>query len=162
MTHHTKIEIAAEYLRDSIFFYRSGHYFSALHLAGASEEILGKTIKQLPEAVANVKLRNVAAFDVAVENQKHFDQLFGPVAQTEKTIQAAILEPKNSAKHHDGATGGTIDFDPQYEAGELILRAISNYRMVFPGAEEHFQYEEQDIAVHQLNKTWKSEPKPEA
>ena len=34
----------------------------------------------------------------------------------------------------------------------MIIRAIRNYRIVFPDADDHYDCEEQDISVDKLNR----------
>ena len=46
---------------------------------------------------------------------------------------------RNAVKHLDPNSEDEIDLDPQYEAGSLILRAVRNYLMVLPDAEEDFE-----------------------
>ena len=152
-----KIEIAAEYLRDSIALYKNARYFSALTLAGASEEVLGKAIEQLPPVAAG-ELANRSALNAEIKAHLQSYEFFGSSPQTEKQIRDRILKPRNSAKHYDSVKDDTINFDPQYEAGKLILFAINNYRLVFPDVFEHFGYEEEDIRVHQLQKLLTERP----
>ena len=151
-----KIDIAAEYLHDSIALYKNGRYFSALTLAGASEEIMGKAIEQLPAAPAG-EMTNCSALNAVIKATLHSDEIFGSM-RTEKQIRDQMLKPKNRAKHYDSEQDDSIDFDLQYEAGELILRAITNYRIVLRDVSEHFGYEEEDIRVHQLHKLLTKRP----
>jgi hypothetical protein len=152
MTHLTKkADIAAEYLRDSISLWRSGHYYSALTLAGAADEILGKYIEYLPANFASIRLTNRSALNTKVVAYASSSPMFG-MQTTEKQIRDQLLKPKNSAKHYGVQSEDSVDFDSQFEAGELILNAISNYRMVFPDAQDHFEYEEEDIHVAQSNR----------
>ena len=157
-----KIDIAVEYLRDSLAHFKSGHYFSALNLAGASEEILGNAIRQLSNQASAPRLQVTSALNDEIKGRMHLDRLLGAERRNEKQIREQILAAKNSAKHYDAGDDGSIDFDPQCEAANLIFRAITNYRIIFPTAQDDFEIEEQDIANHQMNEMWKRTLSPSA
>jgi hypothetical protein len=147
-----KIDIAAEYLRNALELYRSQHYFSALTLGAAAEEILGKCIKHLPKMVGGIALSGKNALADDIDAQQSFDQTLGLERKSTKEILDTLLLPKNSTKHFDDPIEDTVDLDDvQLAAGDFLLRAIRNYRMVFPGVNDHYYYEEEDIKVYQLN-----------
>lgn len=146
-----KIDIAAEYLRNALELYKNQHFFSALTLGAAAEEILGKCIERLPKMAAGITLSGKNSLANDIEVQQVFDQKLGWEAKSTKEIRDKLLHPKNSAKHFNDPAEDTVDLDDlQFAAGGFLLRAIRNFRMVFPSAAEHYRYEEEDITVYQM------------
>ncbi len=159
MTLARKVDIAKQYLEDSLRLYSSGRFLSALTLAGAAEEMLGKSLQRsIPADISGVSLHPVTALDKEAAAMAAFDQqlvsIGAPnfIAKPLAEIKRELIAPRNSAKHFNDASESTFDFDQQLEAGSMIIRAIRNYRIVFPDADEHFNCEEQDISVDQLNR----------
>ncbi len=147
-----KIDIAREYLSDAFQHYKSGHFFSALTLGGVAEEILGQAISHLPKKVAGFPLDPKNALESEVEGLAYFERGEPEYAKSMKSIRDRLLHPKNSAKHYTSTNESTIEIDdPQLVAGHFLLRAISNYRMVFPHLEEQYRWEEEEIYVYQLD-----------
>lgn len=145
-----KIDIALEYLSDALAHYRNGHFFSALTLGGAAEEIFGKAIEHLPSQIAGVQLTTKNALASEVEGQVAFDNVLG-IQRSSKEIRDELLYPKNSAKHFSWPSEHMLEIgDPQFVAGDFLLRAIRNYRMVFPHLEEQFEWESEEIQFYQL------------
>lgn len=151
-----KTDIAVEYLEVAIRLYREGGaYFSCLHLAGAAEEIFGKTIehneKDLPpeQRIGNAL---TIAVDVECEMEKI---IFGGNPKREN-IRSRILYAKNSAKHFTDPMEKAVCVEPKVEAREMLLLAIHNYSCVFLEEEESimdfeqelFREEESGIAVY--------------
>jgi hypothetical protein len=158
MTLARKVDIAKQYLEDSLRLYSEGRFLSALTLAGAAEEMLGSWLKRsIPSEISGVSLHPVTAFDREAAAIAAFDQQLvniGAPNFTAKPLSEIKREvaPRNSAKHFNDPNEDTFTFDQQLEAGSMIIRAIRNYRIVFPDADDHYGCEEQDISVDQLNK----------
>ena len=147
-----KIDVALEYLSDALQHYKERHFFSALTLGAVAEEILGQAIAHLPTQVAGVQLTAKNALGSDIDGHAAFENALG-MPRTTKKIREELLYPKNSAKHFTFPTESTLEIDdPQFAAGDFLLRAIWNYRMVFPHLEEQFQYEQEEISVYQLNR----------
>ncbi|WP_281222772.1 hypothetical protein [Photobacterium sanguinicancri] len=116
---HNKFLIAKEHLQCAINLFLDGNYFSALTLAGASEEILAKFMKEY--------LSKEPAFRqiIPLINSKVFPEY------DEKYVINKINTTKNAVKHPDNANR---EFEPavtchiKEEAMVLIVRALSNYR----------------------------------
>jgi hypothetical protein len=154
-----KVDVARHYLEDALRLYSEARFFSALTLAGAAEEMLGKSLKHVvPGEICGVSLGPVSADEHEVESMFAFDsQLLNIGAprftrQSRDEIRKALNRPRNSAKHFNDQKESSFEFDAQFEAGSLLLRAIRNFRMVFPDADD-LQYEEESITVDQLNQT---------
>jgi hypothetical protein len=159
MTLAHKVDIARQYLEDSLRLYSHGRFLSALTLAGAAEEMLGCSLERsIPTGVGGVSLRPVTAFDKESAAIAAFDQQLVNIGAPDFTakslveIRRELNAPRNSAKHFNDASQSTFDFDQQLEAGSMIIRAIRNYRIIFPDAPERYGCEVQDISVDQLNK----------
>lgn len=148
-----KIDVALEYLSDALQHYKNGHFFSALTLGGVAEELLGQAIGHLPTQVAGVQLTTKNALGSEVDGHAVFESALLGVARSKNEIRDELLYPKNSAKHFRRRDESTLEIDdPQFAAGNFLLRAIRNYRMVFPHLEEQFQWEEEEISVYQLSR----------
>lgn len=154
-----KVDIAKQYLEDALRLYSDSRFLSALTLAGAAEEMLGKSLERfVPTHIDGVTLRPVTALDKEAAAMAAFDQQLVSIgapnftAKTQSEITQELIAPRNSAKHFNNAYESTFNFDQQLEAGSMIIRAIRNYRIVFPDADDHYGCEEQDISVERLNK----------
>lgn len=154
-----KIDVAKQYLEDALRLYTEARFLSALTLAGAAEEILGKSLEMtVPMHAAGVSIRPISALGRDAESVAAFDQKLVEIGAPNFTpkslpeIRRELLLPRNSAKHFNSLEEAALDFDAQLEAGNIIIRAIRNYRLVFPEADDHFVCEEQDISVDQVNK----------
>lgn len=159
MTLARKVDIARQYLEDSLRLYSEGRFLSALTLAGAAEEMLGSSLQRsIPPKICGVSLHPVTAFDQEAAAIAAFDQQLVNIGAPHFTakplseIKRELVAPRNSAKHFNDPSESTFNFDQQLEAGSMIIRAIRNYRVVFPDADDHYDCEEQDISVDQLNK----------
>lgn len=154
-----KVDIAKQYLEDSLRLYGEGRFFSALTLAGAAEEMLGKSLQHtVPTGTGGVSLNPATALEREALAMLAFDEQLirmGAPNFTAKSVlqlQQELVAPRNSAKHFNNMNESTFGFDQQFEAGSMIIRAIRNYRIVFPDAGDHYDCEEQDISADQLNK----------
>lgn len=115
------IEIAERQLLMALRIYFEGHdYVSAITLAGAAEEILGKKLKDNGRANA-IKYYVSAAHDI--------DEAFGDEKTDEQLYINELNRVKNMVKHMP--VDGLID-DFKYEAEVMIHRAITNWRAFKP------------------------------
>lgn len=113
-----KIDIALELLDRAIHCYmNSKEYFSAIHLAGASEELLGEYVRDIggkdiltsfAEAMHKIGLLDGNVLPVK-ENKKHLNNV------------------KNSIKHKNNVHDDRIEIDEEMEARDMIERSISNF-----------------------------------
>lgn len=112
-----KKDIALGLLTTAIKLNDEKDFFSALHLAGASEEIFGQYL--VAKGIQNSLESNVEAF-VAVKKK-----LFG-VDVTEKDASKFINDSKNSIKHMNGLADSDVNIDPEEAAKEMIIRTLTN------------------------------------
>jgi hypothetical protein len=99
-------------------FAEPGEYLSAITLAGAAEEILGKLVTESGRDNSLTSLTQAAA---AVH-----EHLFQEVVEPSVFLHAAN-RARNALKHLDTSAGRNIVIDPQQEASDIINRAIDNY-----------------------------------
>ena len=125
-----KLDIAAEMLERSIELYlRGDSYHSALHLAGAAEEILNVYARsmQLPDGRSitpsfdQMKEMLVQALSPKTEDEK---------LKAEKWAYSRLTDPKNSVKHMRGSRDEHFVYDSEMEAQDVIDRAITTYIQV--------------------------------
>ena len=95
---------------------------SALTLAGAAEEILGKM------AIHN-------GHTSMLENWNEFlGSLYDYVGKQrpdKKTLTDRHNKIRNEVKHNDTGTNNSVTADFDFEAEDMLLRAIKNYYVVF-------------------------------
>lgn len=137
-----KIDIASDYLADALYLHKQGRYMSALTLAGAAQEIFGQHLHRLDSE---------SSLSTVVSSIVSSAKFFGVTKQSEKEVRDQLLAAKNSAKHFGSASEIAFEFDAAYEATVWIIRAILDYRKVFPQNIEQYRYEEEDLSVFQLN-----------
>jgi hypothetical protein len=99
-------------------FMEGGDMFSALTLAGAAEEILGK---ELEAAGVPTALNLVQAGTQAMARALHGE------APSEKVVTAIANRARNAVKHMAADGPRTVFMDPREEAREMLDRAITNY-----------------------------------
>lgn len=120
---YKKIDIALNLLEKAILVYGEGNnYFAALHLAGASEEILGNYLKMKGKKTSLESDKE--AF--ILMNKKLFKKNV-----TEKEAIKFLNDPKNATKHMDiknnNKNNEYIVIDPKASAESMIDRAITNW-----------------------------------
>jgi hypothetical protein len=125
--HVGKHEIACEFLSRAIELYRRGDsFYSALHLAGAAEEVFSVIFRELP---AKAGTKNKSTFDqmkdavVALSAPNTSEE----AKEVEEWIHWRMTHAKNSVKHMRGLKDGGVTFNAQEEASDIIDRAISTY-----------------------------------
>ena len=126
----SKRTIAAEYLTRAIeLYFRGDSYFSAIHLAGAAQELLGKFVERTGADSAHTSL-----VKGAVRISKYLNEDGEP--STEKKIRALINHAKNRVKHMDDEGDDVIDFDARAQAKELLDLAVSEFYHLWGNGEE--------------------------
>jgi len=114
-----KLTVASELLEQALRLYYENHYFSALHLAGAAEELLGAHLRVMGQSSAFHSFRTAG-----VELVKGSSD--GPL-MTGKEMEGLLNHAKNRTKHMDSAEDSVVTFDPAEEAHDLLDRAVSDY-----------------------------------
>lgn len=88
----SKLAIAAEYLNRAIeLYFRGDAYFSALHLAGATQELLGKFVERTGAVSAHTSL-----VEGAVRISAYLSE--DGKSSTDKQIMAVVNYAKNRTK----------------------------------------------------------------
>ena len=135
----SKVDIAAAQLDTAIQLYLDkSDLVSAVTLAGAAEEILGKLVSQKGKINAFEEVLDIlcemheAAFN-ADPNRKEYAKLQNGV--------------RNEFKHI--CSGETLEVNLDNETSEMIERAIKNYRKLFPGFYSRFkEFERENLKRH--------------
>lgn len=134
-----KFDIAEEQLIESINLYIDGKSLvSALTLAGAAEEILGKLVKN--QGLDNALNQKVA--DLCELHELCFGEKPDP-----KTYLNLRNNARNEAKHL--CSGKPMNFDIDEEAASLIHRSIENRRILRPGYVQLFK----DFEITHIKRT---------
>ena len=125
----TKIDIAEQQLLHAIDLFCSGkQIISAITLAGAAEEILGKLV---------VSTGQTNSIESEVKDQcELFESYFGYAANV-KEFRSQENYARNELKHN--STGNNVELDLEQEAVKLIERAINNFKLLRPGFNSEFQ-----------------------
>lgn len=124
----TKIDIAEQQLLHAIeLFCSDERIVSAITLAGAAEEILGKL-------VSGARQTNSIESEVT-DKCELFESFFGRV-ENPKTFYAQENHARNELKHI--GNGNDVELDLEQEAVNLIERAINNFKMLRPEGNSAF------------------------
>lgn len=110
-------EIAEHQLLAALRLWQEKDYLSALTLAGAAEEILGKRLRKLGREPSFDQMRDLV---VAVARQNGSTD-----PSLEKTIGALLNSTRNELKHYAG--DDSITFDLRADCQEILERAVANY-----------------------------------
>jgi alpha-amylase/alpha-mannosidase (GH57 family) len=113
-----KKDIALQQLIDSANLYQKGRYCSALTLAGAAEEILGKIAK---------KRTGKNQIEDEIEYLKSIYQCFNKPVPTKRELINRINNAKNELKHNDVGENLWVDSDFENECVLLFVKAVKNY-----------------------------------
>ena len=140
---YKKINIASKMLETALkLFLEDKDYFSALHLAGACEEILGKQIEFLGKETSIES--NIKAIQAIKKTLSGIDM-------TDKDERDTFNSAKNSIKHMRDGNDSTITMDPEYEAEEMLSRALTNWNRLggyeTPLMEKFFNNQEKKYVV---------------
>ncbi len=120
----TKLEATRQQLERAIDLYLSGlDYISAITLAGAAEEPLGK-----------MRRRDVPSLSVveALAEDFRYQESFPPISRKEMIAKLNIV--RDWLKHY--TDGSSLEFDEKESAFNMILRAIINYMIAANGPTE--------------------------
>ncbi|WMW79539.1 hypothetical protein RF679_12875 [Undibacterium cyanobacteriorum] len=131
-----KLLVAAELLDRALrLCYGGDSFFSALHLAGAAEEIFGAYVTRKGGKSAFKNLQTGA-----IELSQHFND---GSDSTPKDIADLLNSAKNRTKHlHvDANDDDNIYFEPKRQAHDLLDRAVSNYYCLMA----HFELPETEL-----------------
>jgi hypothetical protein len=109
--------------------YDDSKFYSALHLASAAEEILGKLVDYLTDTPSD-SVKEGFALREQIIVERDVSAIFQEKAKTLDEIRADIVLPKNYVKHHSKPTEETLNRDPQRVARDYLLRAISNLNIL--------------------------------
>ena len=133
----TKIEIAEQQLLHAIELFCSGEKIvSAITLAGAAEEILGKLVARIGQA---------NSLENEVKDQcELFEAAFGRTGEP-KTFRDLENNARNELKHL--GSSDDVNLDLEQEAVSLIDRAITNFQLLRPGFNPAFQAFEDKAAA---------------
>jgi hypothetical protein len=125
----SKVEVAISQLDTAISFYlENSNLISAVTLAGAAEEILGKlVIKEGKVSAFNEVLERLCCAHEAAFNEE-------PSRKVYADLRNGI---RNEFKHR--CSGEDLQVDLDKEASQLIKRAIANYKKLFPGYYPRFK-----------------------
>jgi len=139
----TKIEIAEQQLLCAIELFCSGEQIvSAITLAGAAEEILGKLVDRIGQT---------SALEEEVKEQcELFEVVFGR-AGDQKMIRELQNNARNELKHLRSTD--SVELDLEQEAVNLIERAITNFQQLRPGPNPAFVKFDDKAAAWWRNRT---------
>jgi len=114
----SNIQVAERQLTMALrIYFEDQDYVSAITLAGAAEEILGKIL---------MKSDSPNAMDMYISAMHNVDEIFGGEPSDEKEYRKELNRIRNTMKHM--AVDGVIIDDIKYESQVMIDRAITNWR----------------------------------
>lgn len=117
-TETDKLVIAIEYLDTAATLWiHEINYFSAMHLAGAAEELAGKACR-----IAGIN----ANFDDLRLRVKRGLSAVG-IEHTEQQLKEAAYRVKNAVKHMDSRNDNMVNVDARKESANYILAAYQNF-----------------------------------
>lgn len=120
---YTYLDIARVQLEKSVVLYMSeGDYISAITLAGAAEEILGKMVK-----FSGKKNALAQEVEVGLELNEIFSGCPDLRELSANEIIAEAVFWRNRMKHLDVSTLTGVLLDDKEAAKDLIERALKNY-----------------------------------
>jgi hypothetical protein len=119
-----KRDIALAEIRRAIQLFRKTDYVCAATLAGAAEEILGRIAK---------KRAGHNALDGHEAFAKGMAEWFSVPAPDRAKVRAVMNRVRNECKHNDSGDNEWVEADFEYEAQELIDRALRNWLLAYGG-----------------------------
>ncbi len=113
-----KLVIAIEYLETAatLWLHQVNH-FSAMHLAGAAEELAGKACR-----IAGIN----SHFDDLRLHVRNALSAVG-IEHTERQLKEAAYSAKNAVKHMDSSNDATVRVDARKESADYIRAAYRNF-----------------------------------
>jgi len=109
--------IAEHQLLAALRLWREEDFLSALTLAGAAEEILGKRLRKLGREPSFDQLRGIIVALARSEGETDPD--------LEKIVGDLLNSTKNELKHYSGDEA--LTFDLRADCHEILERAVANY-----------------------------------
>lgn len=118
MEKREKLKIATDQLETAIRLHDEKNFVSAITLAGAAEEILGRLLKAKGGTTALETRQQTTGVAYKI--------LWGDDT-TPKRVAHVANYTRNEVKHHDATGVSFLEFDPKAEADDMIERAIDNH-----------------------------------
>ena len=116
----TAENIAAHQLITALRLWSEDDYLSALTLAGAAEEILGKRLRSLGQT---------PSFDLIKNEIVSLAKQFGDTdLGTGKLVADLLNQTRNELKHYAGDE--SLVFDLRADAAEMLERGIANHHLL--------------------------------
>ena len=112
-----KKDLALVFLDRAIEMYDKEDYFCSLHLAGAAEEILGVCLRV--KGIENSLETDIKGVVLISKNFYKRDM-------TKEEARTLIITPQNSIKHMSDEADAFAYLDPQEEAKDMLVRALTN------------------------------------
>jgi len=134
----TKRKIAeTQLIRAVLLLVEENDPISALTLAGAAEEILGKMAARGKQRTAFDESIEFARqyWDIASANIKANGGTMKPF--NDKKARQILNRLRNELKHNDGGKNVKVEAMFQYEAEEMILRALRNFEKLYNRLPNH-------------------------
>lgn len=128
----TKRKIAEiQLLRAVILLEDENDAISALTLAGAAEEILGKMAQQKGHSTAfdDWAVYHRSFWDYAVKRANEEGRTI--TAPDDKTLKRKINSTRNELKHNDRGKNVRVEAMFNYDAEDMLLRALRNYLKLY-------------------------------
>ena len=120
-----KKDIATRQIKASARLYIKGDYVSSITLSGAAEEILGKISKKIND------------FNQLENELKYLKDIFHYfsglstenkiLTPNDKELIKRINGAKNELKHNDSGENEFVNYDFEFEAAMLFIKAVKNY-----------------------------------
>jgi len=109
--------IAEHQLLAAIRLWQEQDFLSALTLAGAAEEILGKRLRKLGREPSFDQLKSIIVALARSEGETD--------PNLERTVGDLLNNTKNELKHYSG--DAALSFDLRADCHEILERAVANY-----------------------------------
>lgn len=124
----TAEQIAEHQLHTAIELWHQEDFISAITLAGAAEEILGKRLRKIGKQSSFDLIKNdiVNAAKICGDNDPN----------TDKLVATLLNQTRNELKHYAGDE--SLYFNLRSDSIELIERAIANYQELVELVPEEF------------------------
>ena len=117
-----KRDLALKQLRRAVQLFNQGDFICSATLAGAAEEILGRIAQK-------------RCGTSALEGHAHFwaqmADFFGKPVPDKRKVVESHNRLRNQLKHNDGGNNEWVTADFEFEAQDLIDRAVRNYLLAY-------------------------------
>lgn len=117
-----KRDLATRQLRRAIQLFNQADFICAATLAGAAEEILGRIAQ---------KRSGTTALDGHAHFWSQVAPMCGKPVPEKKKVVAVHNRVRNQLKHNDSGDNEWVTADFEFEAQDLIDRAIRNYWLAY-------------------------------